>query len=58
MDIITYALCKKIAASATSGIKDMRVDRQDLIMVKEDDNELVVHFSTPENDLDWLSFTK
>lgn len=58
MDIITYALCKKIAASATSGIKDMRVDGQDLIIVKEDDSELVVHFPEPEFNLNWLPFVE
>lgn len=48
----------KMVASTTSGIKNMRVNEQDLIIVKEDDNELVVHFPTPENNLNWLSFTE
>lgn len=58
MDIITYALCKKIAASATSGIKDMRVEGQDLIIVRGDDSELIVHFPDPTYDLDWLPFSE
>lgn len=47
MDIVTYALCKKIAASAAAGIKDMYVDGTKLIIITSDDKTLEIDFPTP-----------
>lgn len=47
MDIITYALCKKIAASAVSGIADMIVDGTTLTIITNDGNSIDIHFPTP-----------
>lgn len=49
MDIITYALCKKLAASAASGIKNLEIRDTTLIITTNDDQILEMTFPTPEN---------
>ena len=49
MDIVTYALCKKIAASAAAGIADMEVDGTTLRIELSDGRVLEVEFPTPED---------
>lgn len=49
MDTITYALCKKAAASAVSGVKSMSVDGQTLIINTKDSGVLKMVFPTPSN---------
>jgi len=49
MDIITYALCKKIAAAAVSGISSMSVEGQTLSIVTQDGQTLTIDFPTPED---------
>ena len=49
MDIITYALCKKIANGAASGITDVRIDGLNLILTTQDGTELVMTFPTPKD---------
>ena len=48
IDIITYALCKKLAAGAVSGVSNMRVDGTKLIITTNDGQELTMTFPTPE----------
>lgn len=47
MDIVTYALCKKIASGALSGIANMSVEGQDLIINTTDGQTLTIHFPSP-----------
>ena len=47
MDVVTYAICKKLASSITAGIKSMRVDGLTLYITTLDDQVLEVHFPTP-----------
>lgn len=47
MDIITYSLCKKIASGAVSGISDLSISGQDLIITTNDGNQLIMHFPSP-----------
>lgn len=49
MDLITLALCRKIAAAAVSGISDITVDGQSLIITTQDGQTLTMDFPTPEN---------
>lgn len=49
MDIVTYALCKKIAAAAVSGISGMTVDGQTLSITTKDGQVLTIDFPTPED---------
>lgn len=49
MDIITYALCKKIANGAASGITDVRIDGLNLILTTKDGIDLVMTFPTPKD---------
>lgn len=51
MDIVTYALCKKIASGALSGIANMSVEGQNLIINTTDGQTLTMHFPSP-TDLD------
>lgn len=48
IDIITYALCKKLAAGAVSGVSGMRVEGTNLIITTNDGQELVMNFPIPE----------
>ncbi len=47
MDIITYALCKKLAAGAVSGVQSMSVVDQTLIIECKDGTHLEMEFPTP-----------
>lgn len=47
MDIITYALCKKIAAGAVSGISDLTVHEQNLNITLNNGQVLTMHFPSP-----------
>ena len=47
MDIVTYALCKKIASGALSGIANMSVEGQDLIISTTNGQTLTIHFPSP-----------
>lgn len=47
IDIITYALCKKLAAGAVSGISDMKINGTQLIITTSEGQELVMTFPVP-----------
>ena len=49
MDIITYALCKKIAAHALSGVQSMSINGQTLIINTKDSGILTITFPTPKD---------
>ena len=49
MDIITYALSKKIAAHALSGVQSMSVNGQTLIINTKDSGVLTMIFPTPKD---------
>ena len=49
MDIITYALSKKIAAHALSGVQSMSVNGQTLIINTKDSGVLTIAFPTPKD---------
>ena len=49
MDIITYALSKKIAARALSGIQSMSINGQTLIINTKDGGVLTMTFPTPKD---------
>lgn len=52
MDIVTYALCKKLAAAAVSGIKNITVDGLDLIIETTDGNTMTMTFPKPADGKD------
>lgn len=52
MDIVTYALCKKLAKSAISGIKNLTVNGLDLIIETNDGNKFTMTFPKPADGLD------
>ncbi len=47
MDIVTYALCKKLAASITAGVKSMSVEGTTLQIETSDGHILEIEFPTP-----------
>ena len=49
MDIITYALSKKIAAHAISGVQSMSVSGQTLTINTKDSGVLTMTFPTPKD---------
>ena len=49
MDIITYALSKKIAAHALSGVQSMSINGQTLIINTKDSGVLTITFPTPKD---------
>lgn len=49
IDIVTYALCKKVAAGAVSGISDLRVEGTNLIITTNNGKELVMTFPMPQD---------
>ena len=49
MDIVTYALCKKIAAAAASGIERMWVEGLTLYIQPKEGNVIEIEFPTPED---------
>lgn len=55
MDVVTYALCKKIVSSAASGISDISVNGTDLIFTTNDGKTITVGLPVPQ---DGISITK
>ncbi len=55
MDIITYALCKKIAAAAASGIDRMWVEGLTLYIQPKEGNIIEIEFPTPEDGVSIVS---
>lgn len=49
MDIVTYALCKKIAQAAASGIENMWVEGLVLYIQPKEGDILEIEFPTPED---------
>ena len=49
MDIISYALSKKIAAHAVSGVQSMSVNGQTLTINTKDSGVLTITFPTPKD---------
>ena len=49
MDVITYALSKKIAAHAVSGVQSMSISGQTLIINTKDSGVLTITFPTPKD---------
>jgi hypothetical protein len=49
MDILTLALCKKIAAGAVSGISNLEIDNTTLKITTNDGQTLDMVFPTPED---------
>ena len=47
MDIVTYALCKKIAQGAVSGISNLEVNGTDLIITQNNGTQTTMTFPTP-----------
>lgn len=52
MDIVTYALCKKLAAGAVSGVRSMSVDGQTLNIECVDGTHLEMNFPSPASIVD------
>ena len=57
MDLISYSLSKKIAASAVSGVQSMSVSGQTLTINTKDSGVLTMTFPKPSNGKDGLSVT-
>lgn len=55
MDVVTYALCKKIISSVASGISDISVNGTDLIFTTNDGKTITVGLPVPQ---DGVSITK
>lgn len=55
MDLITYALSKKIASSAVSGVSAMSVDGTTLNIDTNDGQRLQINFPTPKDGKDGVS---
>ena len=49
MDIVTYALCKKLAAGAVSGISNMEVQDNTLIITQNNGSQVTMDFPVPED---------
>ena len=49
MDMISYSLCKKIAASAVSGVQSMSVSGQTLTINTKDSGVLTMTFPKPRD---------
>lgn len=57
MDIVTYALCKKIASAAASGIERMWVEENTLYIETKSGETLEVDFPTPEDGVSVIDVT-
>ena len=57
MDIITYALCKKLAAAAVSGVSNIRIDGQTLYITTNDGVTLEMTFPTPKDGVSIIDVT-
>lgn len=49
MDIVTYALCKKLAAGAVSGISNLEVQDNTLIITQNNGSQVTMDFPVPED---------
>lgn len=49
IDLITYALWRRLAKGAVSGVKSMRVEEQKLIILTNNGEELTMTFPTPKD---------
>lgn len=49
MDLITYTLCKKIAAGAVSGISNLTVENTTLKITTNEGNIVEMNFPTPQD---------
>ena len=49
MDIMTYALCKKLAAGAVSGISNIEVQDNTLIITQNNGSQVTMDFPVPED---------
>lgn len=49
MDIITYALCKKLAEGAISGISNIEVVNNSLIITQNNGSQVTMDFPVPED---------
>ena len=49
MDIVTYALCKKLAAGAVSGISNIEVQDNTLIITQNNGSQVTMDFPVPED---------
>lgn len=49
IDIVTYALCKKMASGAASGVANMKIEGTDLIITTNDGQTLTMSFPSPED---------
>lgn len=47
MDLVTLALCRKVAAGAVTGISDLTVHNQDLNITLNNGQTLTMHFPAP-----------
>lgn len=52
MDVVTYALCKKLAAAAVSGIKNLTIQGTNLIIQTTDGKTMTMAFPTPADGKD------
>lgn len=52
MDIVTYSICQSMAASAVSGVKDLKVEGTDLLITTNDGNKLTMNFPKPKDGVD------
>lgn len=49
MDIVTYALCKKLAEGAVSGIANLEVVNNSLIITQNNGSQVTMDFPVPED---------
>ncbi len=49
MDIVTYALCKKLAEGAVSGISNLEVIDNSLIITQNNGSQVTMDFPVPED---------
>ena len=49
MDIVTYALCKKLAEGAVSGISNIEVVNNSLIITQNNGSQVTMDFPIPED---------
>lgn len=55
MDVITYALCKKMASAAVSGISNIKIDGTKMTITTNDGNSYDMTFPTPSDGADGIS---
>lgn len=57
MDLITYALCKKLAAGAVSGISNIEIKDTDLVITTKEGQSLTMSFPTPQDGISIADIT-